>query len=655
MEYGDEKREKLDRLERKLYSRNAPDIIDKGRSDLSVEKKEEFNNTEDSEIKENWQDQKAGSFDELTSKISNMAQKKHNFVNKIFMASVLFFVLAAGVAAFVFFGGMNSVSSKNVDIKVVGPLQVGGGQEVSLDINIVNNNNVDLDSASLFIEYATGTRSSVDLSKELSQERFDLGVIKKGESYSKNIKLVFFGEKGSSKQIKISLEYRVANSSALFYKEKVHELSISSAPIIVTATYPKEVNSNQEISLDVEVASNSKDQVGDLLVSLEYPFGFVFKDSTPKASFGNNVWKFSQLNSGEKKNIVVRGSVIGQDNEEKVFKINTGTASVDDERIIAVPFSQLMESVLVKKSFIGLDVFIEGKEGDYAAKGDGQVATEFVVINNLPSRLFDVSAEATLTGGAFSPAGVFAGNTGFFQSFNNTILWDKRSVSEFADMSPGSEKSLSFRLVPLLYADIAKGVKPEIQMTIKIKGERVSESGSTETVSVTEVRKIVLTTNINFSSKITRSVGSIENSGPIPPKADVPTTYTVVWSVGNSFNQVSNAEVRATLPSYVKWTNLSSPSSEIISFNKVTNEVVWNIGSILPNTGFGSPKKEVYFQLEFLPSISQVGQTPNLLGGATFSGIDKITGLKIESKTNPGTISFFGDPTFKVGDDKVVE
>lgn len=655
MQYGDEKREKLDRLERKLYSRNAPDIIDKGRSELNTERNQEENLSMEAGIKENWQEQKAGSFDELAARVSKMAQKKHNFVNKIFLFSALFFVVAASVAAFVFFRGMNSVSSKNVDIKIVGPLSIGGGQEVSLDINIINNNSVDLESASLVIEYATGTRSVANLSKELSQERFALGVIKSRESYDKNIKVVFFGEKDNLKQLKISLEYRVANSSALFYKEKVHEIAISSAPVIVTPTYPKEINSNQEIAFNIEVVSNSKDNINDLLVNVEYPFGFVFKEATPKASFGNNIWGFASLDSGEKKTIAIKGSIIGQDNEEKVFKINTGTRNPDDERVIAVPFSQSVESILVKKPFIGLEISIGGKNGNFVTQGGSQINAEFIVKNNLPSRLFNTSVEVGFKGGAFNRAGVVAGNSGFFQSFNDTILWDKRSVPNFSDMGPGSEEKLSFRLSPLSYSEIVKGSKPEVEMIIKAKGERILDSGSVEAVSVIETRKIILASDINLSSKVTRSTGNLENSGPIPPKVDIPTTYTVVWSVSNSFNQVSNVEVRATLPSYVKWTNLKNPTNEIFSFNQVTNEVVWNIGSLLPNTGFSSAKKEIYFQLEFLPSISQLGQSPLILGEAILSGTDKITGLKIESRSKEVTTNFYGDPSFKMGDDKVVE
>ena len=243
---------------------------------------------------------------------------------------------------------------------------------------------------------------------------------------------------------------------------------------------------------------------------------------------------------------------------------------------------------------------------------------------------------------------------GFFQSSNNTILWDKRLVPEFSEMNSGSQKKLSFRLTPFLYADIKGGTKPEIEMTITVRGERILESGSVEPISTTETRKIILGTDLNLSTKTARSIGNIENSGPIPPKVDQPTTYTAIWSISNSFNQVSNAEVKATLPPYVKWVNIKSPANEIISFNQITNEVIWNAGSILPNTGFGSSPKEVQFQLELLPSSSQIGQAPMILGQVTLSGLDKITGLKIESKAPAITTNFSGDPSFKTGDDKVV-
>lgn len=644
------KKGKLDRLQRKLYSRSAPNSMDVGRTDLKGEP------SENADVKENWQTVRSGNFDELAAKVSMMAGRKNNFIKKVFVFSVLFFVLAAAIAAFVFFGGINMISSKNVDIKVTGPISVGGGQEVSFDINVINNNNENLESASLLVEYPEGARSPADLSKELSQERYQLGNISSGESYSQNIKAAFFGEKDATKQIKISLEYRLENSSALFYKEKMYELSISSDPVIVTPTYPKEVNSNQNISFDIELASNSKDKISSFLVNVEYPSGFIFSNASPSPSFGNNIWKFTDFNTGDKKTISINGSIIGQDNEEKVFKITAGTPSEDDERAIKVSFSQLMESVLVKKPFIGLGVSINGnKESDYAAQGGSQVSTSFSITNNLSDKLYNVTVETTLSGGAFDKTSVIPSNDGFFQSSNNTIVWDKRTISEFSEMDPGSKENLSFRLVPLLYSSVPKGSKAEIVITTKVKGERILESGSAEEVFSTETRKIVLATDITLSAKSARSLGNIENSGPIPPKTEVPTTYTIIWSVNNSFNQVSNVVVRATLPSYVKWTELSSPSSEIFSFNKETNEVIWNAGSVLANTGFGSAPKQVYFQLEFLPSVSQLSQTPIILGESKLTGIDKITGQKIEASAGAVTTDFSGDPTYKMGDERVTQ
>lgn len=658
MEEKYSKKEKLDKLERKLYSRNAPEIIDKGRTKFGEGRIDEEifprARTENPQaLGVAWHTEKKNNFDELAAKMSKMADSKHSFLKRVLLASVIFFALAAGVATFVFLGGVNQVSSKNVDIKVIGPLSIGGGQEVSYDINIINNNNVDLESASLLVEYPVGARSADDLSKELDRERFVLKTIKSGENFNQNIKIVFFGEKDSLKQIKISLEYRIENSSALFYKEKIYEVSISSAPVILTATYPKEANSNQVIDFDIEIASNSKDKINNLLVNAEYPFGFIVKSASPNASYGNNTWKLSSLGSGEKRKIRITGNIIGQDNEEKVFRISAGTSSSDDERKIAVSLTELTESILVQKPFVGVDLTLDGKGGNITAQGGKEVNARLIVHNNLSSRLFNVTASVFFKGGAFNRLSVVPSNEGFFQSSNDSILWDKRGVPEFSDMDSGSERELSFRLSPLAYSNIGSTSRPEIEIMVKVIGERILDSGSVEQVETVETRKIVLATDLFISSSVTRSLGNLENSGPIPPKVNTPTTYTIIWSIENSFNQVSNAEVRATLPSYVKWTNLHSPQSEIFSFNDVTKEIIWKIGSILPNA-VGSSKKEIYFQVEFLPSSSQLGQAPPIVGEAKLTGLDKVTGAKVEARAGAATTNFAPDPSFRSGDDKVV-
>ena len=187
MQY-DEGKHKLDRLEKKLYSRNTPEIIDKGRT--TIDREEEV-------VSDGWQQIDNSRFDELAERMSKVANQKHHIVRKIFIASLAFFILSIGVAAFVFLGGTNLVSSKNVDIKVSGPVSVGGGQQSSFDINIVNQNNTDLEAVNLIVEYPEGTRDAADLSKDLKRDKFAIGTVKSGKSYTQKISAVFFGEKES--------------------------------------------------------------------------------------------------------------------------------------------------------------------------------------------------------------------------------------------------------------------------------------------------------------------------------------------------------------------------------------------------------------------------------------------------------------------------
>ena len=56
-----------------------------------------------------------------------------------------------------------------------------------------------------------------------------------------------------------------------------------------------------------------------------------------------------------------------------------------------------------------------------------------------------------------------------------------------------------------------------------------------------------------------RSIGPFENMGPIPPKADNETTYTIIFSLSSPFNDINSVEVTGSLPSYIAWKNLTSP------------------------------------------------------------------------------------------------
>jgi hypothetical protein len=111
--------------------------------------------------------------------------------------------------------------------------------------------------------------------------------------------------------------------------------------------------------------------------------------------------------------------------------------------------------------------------------------------------------------------------------------------------------------------------------------------------------------------------------------------------------------VRATLPSYIDWTGVKNPTSENITYNKDTHEVIWNAGSVASGTGLGSSSKEAAFQISFLPSTSQLGTVPELVGQAKITGIDKVTGTQVDYTIASMTTNFSSDPSYHDGDDRV--
>ena len=103
-------------------------------------------------------------------------------------------------------------------------------------------------------------------------------------------------------------------------------------------------------------------------------------------------------------------------------------------------------------------------------------------------------------------------------------------------------------------------------------------------------------------------------------------------------------EVKATLPSYVKWLGIISPSTEKVSYNTTTGEVVWNVGNISP--GFGEKVREVEMQISLLPSLSQVGSSPELLSDSLLGGEDDFTGSQLQTSSRRLNTRITTDPIY---------
>jgi hypothetical protein len=578
-----------------------------------------------------------------------------SFAKKIFYSATLVFIMAASFAGYILYSGVNSVSNSNIDIRMLGPIASPAGEELSVDVDIVNRNSTDLILADLVITYPEGTRSARDHISPLPTDRIPIGTVKAGQVIRQTVKSVLFGEENLKRDIRVSLEYRIDGSSNIFVKDKEYPIFIGSSPIAVDIEALKEVIPGQETEFKIRVKSNSTSIIKGLVLKADYPFGFEFDSAFPAPSTESNTWVLGDIKPAEVRNISLKGMLVGGDNQNRVFRFYTGTEDPEDKTAIGTVFVTNSVPIALRKPFLGADVSLDGKTtSTYIAHAGNNVKGEISWQNNLDVDLTDVVIEARF-GGAMLDKVNLLGERGFYRSIDNTIVWDRTSISELKTIPAGSVGHVQFTFGAIAPSSKANSEfrKQNITFDLTVRAKRLDEENVPQEITSTVARTIKVSSDLTLNSRLVRSEGPFENSGPIPPLPDQHTTYTVLMTIGNSYNNVKDVVYKATLPPYVEWLGVTYPNNAGVKYNADTREVSWTIGDISAGTGFSSSPKEVAYQVSLLPSLGQLGKTPTIILNQKISGKDTYTGGIIETAGEDLDTKTSKDKTYKFGDEKV--
>lgn len=574
---------------------------------------------------------------------------------KFLLGSIIFFLISITFTFFVFYRGQNTVSLDNIEINIMGDTFVAGGEELPLQIEVSNKNNTPLEFGELLIEYPRGSTGSVE--NDFVRLRESLGTIPSGGTVRKDIKVILFGKQGELKEIKTTLEYRVKNSNAIFSKEQKYSVSLSSSPLVLSVLAPSKISSNQQIEIEARMISNSKEILKDVLLKVDYPPGFKFEESSLKAVLGDNVWDLGDLAPGAEKKVILKGKIYGEENEERVFRFYSGAKDKNDSTEIGIIYNSFLLVVFVEKPFIEGKILVNGEyQNEYTSPSNEEIRVNINWANNLPTKVEDMEIQAKLSGNALNRSRVIASG-GFYNSIENEIVWNKDTLSQLASVQPGDNGSLSFSLfsLPSVGSNLEIINDPTIEIEVNLKGRQVEEGGSLKDIISSDRKVIKINSDFQLAVQALHNSGSLENTGPIPPKAEQKTTYSIVWSIKNSANNLKNAEVKATLPIYVNWFGKFLPDTEDITYNGLTREVIWRPGLISRGTGFSLDNREVAFQIELLPSLSQVGSVPLLINETVAVAEDTFTGDILSSRKNSLNTRIYNDVNYNSGDEKVVE
>ncbi len=628
--------EYLDRLKKKLYSREGePQAHERSGLTPSMDG-----------IERTWNEEEHTPATTLPTLSTMQKTPHHHRTLVIFLGALLFFVISLGVAAFVYLRGGNLVSSQNIDLEIVAPTLVDGGKEVSLQILIRNSNAAPLRLADLILEYPEGTRSASDLTQSLTSVRESVGDIAAGEQVKKTASAVLFGEEGAHRTIKATLEYRIEGSNAIFVKEGSVELIIGSSPVTLTVEGPKEAISGKEFGFTVTVVSNATALLRDVVVQVEYPFGWSITNSSPETSSGDNMWYLGDLKPREERKITLEGRVEGTDNEERVFRFLVGSQDDPTENKVAVPFLTLPHALVIRKPFVSGTLALNGMTTKTVAVFDGKdVHGTISWQNNLDAQVSDLEIVGRIQGLAYNKSSVVV-SRGFWRSADATMIWDKSQDPALAVVAPGGNGQVDFTFTPK-----AVGLKnPELTIDVELRAKRTMEGDVPEIISSAITARVVVASPLTLEGKLLRFAGPFQNRGPIPPKADQESTYTVVWSIDNPSNTLANVRVSATLPPSTIFISAVSPATEDVSFNPTTNAVSWLIGEMRAGT-----KRDASFQIGFTPSVTQVGFAPVIFGETTLTADDRFAGVRVTDTEGPLTTRFNEDPSFQNGMEVVAQ
>jgi hypothetical protein len=550
--------------------------------------------------------------------------KRKTYRSIIILATLAIFLLVLGVTGLYMFLGNNQISNENINVTISGPITVGGGETLPLEITLENKNTVSIEGAVLIVNLPPGTKTAGENPQDMLEERISVGSVGAGEVITLPLNAVIFGEENQERQVKATIEYRLIGSNGTFYKEsEPFNFKINSSPVVIRVNTLKKVSAGQEIEVELQVQSNASAPLKDILVQADYPNNFDFSRSEPNPMYRESAWLLDEIKPEETKKIKIYGVIVGQQAEEFQLKFSAGTPKPENQFEVGSILTVANADFIIEQPFINVGLSVNDTESEIVTTKIGsQTNVAVTVRNTLTDTLYDMAVEVKVAGNVLIRDRVNV-QRGYYDSVKDVIRFDPSGDSDLSEVSPGESKTFTFTLNPGDQVNT-----PSFNLTANAYARRVSESQATEQLVGTAKTEVKFTSAVRINRELGRNNSFVE-SGPFPPVADQATTYTVTLIAGAGGNDVTGATVATALPQYVSWQNQSAGDGTV-SFNPVSKEIVWSIGDIE-----AGKDKQIKFQVSILPSQTQIGSAPAILAASRFRATDRFTGDVVRADAAP--------------------
>ena len=553
------------------------------------------------------------SFNRKPSVMKNMSTA--GILKTLIILGVVLILIAVGLFIF----GGSSFDYSGIDFKIDGPAEASTGQEVIYTIKYKNNTNTELEKIRLGLFYPPESLilKGAEISDVLS-ERVELNNIKPGEEGSRELHIFLIGDKGSIKTTKAVLSFKPSSVRSEFQKETTLATTITSVPVSLTLVAPPNASSGQRIAYILDYRNESGEDLSDIRFEFEFPENFSPQSFLPAPSSGNSIWNIAKIKKGQGERIKIEGIISGNEKESKT--ISVVLKKKVNEKFIT--YEKAISNTILSGAFLELDVRVNNSK-DYISFPGDMLDYSINFKNGSQEDLNGVTLFASLEGSMFDLSTI--STNGFFDSRTKTISWNASSNPQLGLIRPNERGVANFK-IQLNGAFPSSGIgSKDFFIKTVIRGQSFDSGDGSEILSQNEIITRLKTSPTLIQTGYANSV--FGSSGPIPPKVDKKTEYTIYWRITNPGSDILQAKISAALPESIKWGNsiqVNNTTSQI-TYNSGLGRIVWDIGVVPSRSGAAFPPIEGYFLVSITPSESNKGSAMDILRDIKFEGVDSFT------------------------------
>lgn len=579
------------------------------------------------------------------------SQKKVLKVSLLILTVVV--LILVGLAANVWWQS-NAFNQDRVSISFEGPGEADSNQVVQYVIHYKNDNLVTLENSEIQLSYSENFQPVDNVNmKYLSPtaSRIFIGDIKPGGEGSLEVKGIFYASKDTPVYLRGAISFTPSNGKSELSVNDQFGVKVMTSPVALNISAPTQAIDGDKVQYVIDYKNLDTRNLSNVQIRVEFPVGFQFVGAQPMPS-QNNSWDIGNLDSSQGGKITISGTLHGNENEDRNIVVSLGKLGDDGQLAL---YNKREISTKIVAPILTVTQKLDGSADGIIDAGD--VLNYRIAYHNsgtigLRNAIVTVQLQGKILD--FSKVNV---EKGFFDGAKNTITWKASDVPALGIINPNSGGELYFSIpVKAIIPVTNKNDKNFVVSTVAaIDSPDIPTPINSNKIIGSDTLELKLASKVLLDSRGYYKDAKIQNSGPIPIQVGKETLFAVHWSLSNISNDLNNAKVVSALPSGARWTGMTYPNSEKITYDTRTNELIWDLGNVAAGSGTFLPAREVEFQVGIQPQNNQVGLSPKLVNGSTFTGSDVFTGKDVTVTIPEKNTQLLEDPSVGYEGGKVVQ